>query len=240
MLRHETRPHPGTQGVAIRLLARSPPKFRITSWPYLNPCNGRSIRSLATIRLLTGRASLVYRRRHRIRCRGLPKHYRGSESLALVGGPGQQGSGAVGLALTPKTGPAEMRILWDDHRGEEGPFLEKFPVRDLWRLRDRVVRPGRQAQGEGHKSNHREPCAVDESQRVREVVPSKHTGRDSRACGACGHCGGHDRERSAYVLAGSSRGLREQAPRFRSALPGRIYRQGATAGAIRGHADSPA
>ena len=28
MLRHETRPHPGTQGVAVRLLARSPPSFR--------------------------------------------------------------------------------------------------------------------------------------------------------------------------------------------------------------------
>ena len=31
MLRHETRPHPGTQGVAGRLLAWSPPSFRIPS-----------------------------------------------------------------------------------------------------------------------------------------------------------------------------------------------------------------
>ena len=44
--------------MAVRLLARSLPSFRMTSWPSLPPCNGRSIRSLATVRLLTGRASV--------------------------------------------------------------------------------------------------------------------------------------------------------------------------------------
>ena len=86
MLRHETRPHPGTQGVAVRLLARSPPSFRTTSWPSLTPCNGRSTGPLATVGLLTGRASVGLPSTASNPGRGLPKRHRGSESAIIPPG----------------------------------------------------------------------------------------------------------------------------------------------------------
>ena len=32
------------------------------------------------------------------------------------------------MVFTPKTGPAGMLVLWDDHRLEGGSFHEEFPV----------------------------------------------------------------------------------------------------------------